>query len=194
MPEAVQTLEQFGIDEGLNEAVALGPAEPRVRWRHLREQASSAVEEPQDLIRHGVRQHRLDQADALEGAQCLVIEPHPAGIVDQRVAFLGHQGANPLQPKHIGQGQPNRSGADHDDVDVRCRPVAIDRHAHRPNRKSMCSRLNVLGSSYCGQCPQPAITSNRAPGIICAMRRPSPTSAVGSSLVHSTNVGALIAP
>ena len=37
MPEAVQTLEQFGIDEGLNEAVALGPAEPRVRWRHLRE-------------------------------------------------------------------------------------------------------------------------------------------------------------
>ena len=33
-----------------------------------------------------------------------------------------------------------------------------------------------------------------APGIIDAMRRPSVTSAVGSSLVHTTNVGAVIAP
>ncbi len=58
----------------------------------------------------------------------------------------------------------------------------------------MCRRLNVLGSSYCGQCPQPAITSKRAPGIICEMRLPSLTSAVGSSLVHNTSVGAVMAP
>ncbi len=38
------------------------------------------------------------------------------------------------------------------------------------------------------------MTSNRAPGIISEMRLPSLTSAVGSSLVHSTSVGAVIAP
>ena len=58
----------------------------------------------------------------------------------------------------------------------------------------MCRRLKVLGSSYCGQWPHPGITSNRAPGIISEIRLPSSTSAVGSSLVHSTNVGAVIAP
>ncbi len=67
-------------------------------------------------------------------------------------------------------------------------------HAQPPSRKSMCSALKLFGSSYCGQCPQSGSTSKRAPGIIEAMRRPSATSAVGSSLVHSTRVGAVIRP
>src|SRR5581483_160399 len=183
--ETVQAPQQFGIDQRLDEAVSLRPPELRVRRSHLGEQPAFGVEEPQDLVRDCVRQDRLHEPDRLECAQRLVVESDPAGVVDQRVAFVCHQGPNTLQAKDVREREPHRAGADDDDLEIG--------HA-RPSRKSMCNRLNVLASSYCGQCPHPSITSNRAPGIIDAIRRPSVTSAVGSSLVHSTSVGAMIAP
>src|SRR5690606_6904077 len=116
-----------------------------------------------------------------------VVEADAARIVDQGVALLHDQRPDTLQAKDVRQGQARRPGADDDDVDLLA-------HRVRPSRKSMCSRLKVLGSSYCGQCPQPGISSKRAPGIIDAIRLPSATSAVGSSLVHTTSVGAVILP
>ncbi len=189
--ESVQAAQQFGIDQRLDEAVAFRPAETCVGRRHFGEYPALGVDESQNLVGHGVRQNMVDQADRLEGAQRLVIEPDPAGIVDQRVALFDHQSADTLQAKDIGQCQTDRSRADDDNVDVH---LLVPLHRQRPSRKSMCRRSNVLVSSYCGQWPQPDITSKRAPGIMDAMRRPSVTSAVGSSLVHSTRVGAVIDP
>src|SRR5262245_42339639 len=120
-----------------------------------------------------MRQDRVDQADGLERPQTFVVETNPARIVDQGVSLVDDQCANPLEAKHIGQRQADRPGTHNDDVVI---------HRHRPSKKSMCSRSKVLGSSYCGQCPQPSMTSSRAPGIISEIRLPSLTSAVGSSL------------
>ena len=78
MIEAVQAAKQFGVDHRLNEAVALGPAETGVGRRHFGEQSALGVEEPQNLVGHGVRQDVVDQADRLEGAQRLVVEPDTA--------------------------------------------------------------------------------------------------------------------
>ena len=193
MLEALQTTQQLGVDQRLDEAVALGPAETRVGRRHFGEYPALGVDESQDLVGHGVRQNAVDQADRLERAQRLVVEPDAAGIVDQRVAFFDHQSADTLQAKDIGQGQTDRPRADDDNVDVHILAHRFG-HRQRPSRKSICRRSNVLASSYCGQWPQPDITSKRAPGIIEAIRRPSVTSAVGSSLVHNTSVGAVIDP
>jgi hypothetical protein len=67
MVETVKPTVQFGVDHRLDESVALGPAETRVRRRHFGEQTSFCVEEAQDLVRHGVRQDTVDQANGLEG-------------------------------------------------------------------------------------------------------------------------------
>ena len=189
--EALQSTKQFGVDQRLDEPVALGPAETRVGRSHFGKYPALGVDKSQNLVGHGVRQNVVDQADRLERAQRLVVQPDAAGIVDQRVAFFDHQSADALQAKDIGQGQTNRSRADNDNVDIH---ILVTVHRQRPSRNSTCRRLNVLASSYCGQWPQPDITSKRAPGIIEAIRRPSVTSAVGSSLVHNTSVGAVIDP
>jgi hypothetical protein len=185
--EALEPAEQFGVDHRLNEPVALGPAESGVGRRHFGEQSTLGVEEPQDLVRHGVRQDTVDQADRLESPQRLVVQTDTAWIVDEGVTLLHDEGPNALQAKDVRQCQAGGPGPDDDDI-------RFDAHRYRPIRKSRCNALNVLGSSYWGQCPQPGMTSNRAPGIIDAMRRPSAMSAVGSSLVHITNVGAVIDP
>ena len=122
--ESVQPAKQFGVDQGLHEAVALGPAEPRVGRRHLDEQPPVGVEEPQDLVGHGVRQDGVDQSDRLERAQRFVVESDTARIVDQGVALLDDQGLNTLQTKHIGQGQADRSGTDDQDVGMRLVPAS----------------------------------------------------------------------
>src|SRR6201988_319492 len=186
--------EQVGIDQRLHEAVAFGPAETRVRRCHFGKHPALGVDESQNLVGHRMGQDAIDQTNRLEGAQRLVVKPDTARVVDQRLAFVDDQGAYTLQAKDIGQGQTDRARADHDDVDVDILGLWITRHRQRPSRKSRCRRLNVLASSYCGQGPQPGIGSKRALGIIDAIRRPPVTSAVGSSLVHSTSVGAVIAP
>ncbi len=76
------------------------------------------VDESQDLVGHRVGQDAIDQTDRLKGAQRLVVKPHPARIIDQRLAFIDHQGAYTLQAEDIGQGQTDRARADHDNVDV----------------------------------------------------------------------------
>ena len=96
MVEAFQAAEQLGIDHRLDETVALGPAESRIRRGHFGEQPALAVEEPQDLVWHGVRQHPVDQTDRLEGAQSLVVEADTARIVDEGVALLDDQGPDSL--------------------------------------------------------------------------------------------------
>ena len=87
--EPLQAAEQFGVDHRLDEAVALGPPESGVGRRHLGEQAALGIEEPQDLVRHGVRQHAVDQADRLEGTQRLVVKADATRIVDQGHAAGG---------------------------------------------------------------------------------------------------------
>ena len=118
MIESIQATAQFGIDHGLDEAVSLGPAESGIGRGHLDEQPALGIEEAQDLIRHGVRQHTIHQSDRLEGAQRLVVEADPPGVVDQGVALLHHQSANTLQAKDVRQGQSGGPGPDDDDVDV----------------------------------------------------------------------------
>jgi len=146
--ESVQAAQQLGVNEWLHESVALRPAETRVGWGHFGEHSVLGVDETQDLVGHGVRQDPVDQPDRLEGAQRLVVQPDPARIVDERVAFVDHQRPDTLPAKDIGQGQPDRARADHQDVDI-C--IVPGRDHHRPSRKSRCRRLNVLASSYCGQ-------------------------------------------
>ena len=104
--------QQFGVHQWLDEAVALGPAETRVRWRHFGKHPALGVEEPQNLIWHGVRQDAVDQTDRLEGAQRLVVESDPTRVVDQRGAILDYQRANTLLTKDIRQSQPDRARAD----------------------------------------------------------------------------------
>jgi hypothetical protein len=192
--EPLQSAKQLGVDQRLDEAIAFGPPETCV-WRgHFGEYPALRVDESQDLVGHGVRKDVLDQADRLEGAQRLVVEPDAARVVDQGVAFFNHQRADALQAKDIGQSQADWACADDDHVDIHLLDLIPVGHRHRPSRKSRCRRSNVLVSSYCGQWPQPDITSKRAPGIMDAIRRPSVTSAVGSSLVHNTSVGAVIDP
>ncbi len=99
--ESFQTAQQFGVDQRLDEAVALRPAETRVRGRHFGENPALGVEEPQNLIWHGVRQDAVDQTDRLEGAQRLVVQSDPTRVVDQRGALLDHQRANALLAKDI---------------------------------------------------------------------------------------------
>ncbi len=151
MLESAQTSEQFSIYERLHESVALGPAETRVGRGHFGEHSALGVDETQNLVGHGVRQDAVDQADRLEGAQRLVVQPDPARVVDKRVPFLDHQRADALQAKDVGQGQPDRSGADHQDVDIYTFCLVPGASHHRPSRKSRCRRLKVLASSYCGQ-------------------------------------------
>ena len=114
--EAVEAAVQFGVDHRLDESVALGPAETCVGRRHLGEQPPLAVEEPQNLVRHGMRQDAVDQPDGLEGAQRLVVEPDTTGIVDEGVALIDDHGPDTLQSKDVGQGQAGRPGPDDDDV------------------------------------------------------------------------------
>ena len=114
--EAVQPAEQFGVDHRLDEAVALGPAETRVGRCHFGEQPALGVEEPQDLVRHGVRQDAVDQPDGLEGAQCLVVQSDTAGIVDEGVALFDDDCPDSLQPKDVRQRETGRAGPDDDDV------------------------------------------------------------------------------
>ena len=135
---------QFGVHHGLDEAIALGPSEARVRRRHLGEQFPLRVEEPQNLVGHGVRQDLVDQSDRLERAQRLIVQADAAGVVDEAVPLVDHQSANALQAKDVGQGEPHRACPDDDDVHCLS-------HGQRPSRKSRWSRLKVFGSSYCGQ-------------------------------------------
>ena len=102
-------MQQFGVHHRLDEAVAFGPAETRVRRRHLREQFPLRVEEPQDLVGHGMRQHLLHQPDRLKCPQRLVVQPDAARIVDEAVPLVDHQRPNTLQPKDVGQGEPDRA-------------------------------------------------------------------------------------
>ena len=85
-----------------------------------------------------MRQDAIDQTDRLESTQRLVVKPHPAGVIDQRVAFLDYQGAYVLQAKDIGQCQANRARADHDNVDIHILDFLITGHRQRPSRKSIC--------------------------------------------------------
>ena len=142
--EAVNADKQFGVHHGLDEAVALGPSEAGVRRRHLRQQLPLRVEEPQDLVGHGVGQDLLHQADRLERPQRLVVQADAAWIVDEAVSLVDHQHADTLLPKDVRQGEPDRARPDDDDVH-------LFGHSHRPRRKSRWSRLKVFGSSYCGQ-------------------------------------------
>ncbi len=149
--EPVQSGQQFGVDERLHESVSLRPAETRVGRGHFGEHPAFGVHEPQDLVGHGVRQHPLDKPDRLEGAQRLVVQAHPARVVDQGVPLLDHHGADALQAKDIGERQADRTRTHHQDVGVVVGCPWPRRDHQRPSRKSRCSRLNVLASSYCGQ-------------------------------------------
>src|SRR5690606_15747395 len=90
--EPVERVEQLGVDQRLHEAVALGPAERGVGGGDLGQQAAVGVDEAHDLVRGRVRQHAVDHADGLEGAQRFVVDADAARVVDQRRAFLHHQG------------------------------------------------------------------------------------------------------
>ena len=116
--ESVQAGKQFGVDHGLDEAIALGPSEAGVRGCHLGEQPSPRVEEPQDLVGHRMRQDLVNQADPLERAQGLVVQADPAGVVDEAVSLVGHQRADTLQAKDVGQGETHRARPDDDDIHV----------------------------------------------------------------------------
>jgi hypothetical protein len=116
--ESVQPDQQFGVDHRLDEAVALGPTETRIRWRHFGKQLALGIEEPQDLIGHGVRQDAVDQTDRLKCANRLVVEPDAARVVDKGVALLDHQRANALQAKDVRERQPDGAGPDDDDIDL----------------------------------------------------------------------------
>ena len=126
MLEALQTTKQFGVDQRLNEPVALGPAETRVRRGHFGKYPTLGVDKSQNLVGHGVRQNVFDQPDRLKRAQRLVVQPDTAGIVDQRIALFDHQSADALQAKDIGQGQTDRPRADNDNVDIHL-PVTVHR-------------------------------------------------------------------
>ena len=104
----------------LNEAVALGPAETRIGRGHFGEQPALGVEEPQDLVGHGVRQNAVDETDRLEGANRLVVEPDAARVIDQRGPLVDHQRVNALQAKDVRQGESDWAGPDDDDVHGVC--------------------------------------------------------------------------
>ena len=110
--ESLQTAQQFGVDQRLHEAIALGPAETRIGRGHFGKYPALGVEETQNLVGYGVRQDPVDQTDRLEGAQRLVVQSDPARVVDERVPLLDHQRANTLQAKDVGYGQSDRAGAD----------------------------------------------------------------------------------
>ncbi len=90
--ESLQAAQQLGIDQRLDEAVALGPAETCIGRRHFGKDPALGVDEAQDLVGHRVRQDLVDQADRLEGAQRLVVEADPAGVVDQAFRVLRRRG------------------------------------------------------------------------------------------------------
>ena len=52
----------------------------------------------------------------LERPQRFVVKADPARVVDEAVSFVDHQRANTLQPKDIGQREPDGAGPDDDDV------------------------------------------------------------------------------
>ena len=61
----------------------------------------------------------VDQADRLERAQRLVVEPDTTRVVDKAWPLIDDEGANTLQTKDVRQRQTDGTGTDDDDSQPR---------------------------------------------------------------------------
>jgi hypothetical protein len=75
--EPACSLEEFGVDERLDEPVPPQPAEFGGTRVEFGRQPAAAVHEPQDLVRDGVPADLVDERCLLEGAEAL--HPPDAG-------------------------------------------------------------------------------------------------------------------
>ena len=116
--EPRQPRQEFGVDQRLDEAVAPRPAEVLRAGRDVGQHLPRAVDHPHDVLRRGVRQDLLDDAGGLERAQRLVVQADPAGVVDQFLAGVGDRGGDAVPAEQVGQGEPDRAGADDQHVGV----------------------------------------------------------------------------
>lgn len=76
---------------------------------------AAAIDQAHDVLRGGVRAHLFHQADALDGAQRLVIQAHASWIVDQGVACFEHGHRMAIAAKDIGEHEAGWAGAHNQD-------------------------------------------------------------------------------
>jgi hypothetical protein len=113
-----QRLEELGVHQWLDEAVAPRPAVVVCAGRDVGQHLSFAVDHPHDVLRRGVREDLLDDTGGLERPERLVVETDPAGIVDQFLAGVSDDRADAVPAEQVGQGESDRPGAQDEHIGV----------------------------------------------------------------------------
>lgn len=107
-----EATEQGLVDERLDEAVLARPAE-RLAARVVGEDnLAVAVDQTHDVVRDGERSDLVRQAHRLDGPERLVVQAHPARVVDELRARLGEDDLTAVLAEEVGQRQSDRPGAD----------------------------------------------------------------------------------
>ena len=108
--EPRQPLQQLGVDQRLDEAVAPRPAEVLGARRDVGQHLARAVDHAHDVVRRGVRQDLLDDAGGLERPERFVVQADPAWVVDQLLAGVGDawSGCRTRRAGWPGSARPGR--------------------------------------------------------------------------------------